>query len=129
MLLSPVGYAHMTSLLCTLAGGRVVVALEGGYDLRSTSRAAAACMRVLLGEPPPRMPPREPRRSALSDIAATLRAIAPYWPGVSAPAEPPVAPPSRPQAGTRREREAAARRAIKKARARAFRGRWWGRFI
>ena len=49
----------MTAMLSTLAAGKVVVALEGGYNLRSISRAAAAVMRVLLGSPPPMMPPKE----------------------------------------------------------------------
>ena len=40
MMLTPAGYAHMTALLATLAGGKLVVALEGGYNLRSTSRCA-----------------------------------------------------------------------------------------
>ena len=36
-----------------LRGGRVVLALEGGYDLEAISKSAAACLRVLLGEAPP----------------------------------------------------------------------------
>ena len=43
----------MTAMLKTLAGGRVVVALEGGYNLRSISRSMEAVVRVLLGESPP----------------------------------------------------------------------------
>ena len=49
MLVSPAGYAHMTHLLRGVAGGRVVVALEGGYNLRSIATSAAAVMAVLLG--------------------------------------------------------------------------------
>ena len=50
---SPTGYAHMTAQLRTLAGGRVVVALEGGYNLHSISNSVAAVAAVLLGDPPP----------------------------------------------------------------------------
>lgn len=50
MRISPAGYAAMTRRLRTLAGGRVVLALEGGYDLDAIARSAAACLRVLLGE-------------------------------------------------------------------------------
>ncbi len=32
-----------------LANGKVVMALEGGYNLESISKSAAHCVRVLLG--------------------------------------------------------------------------------
>lgn len=44
---SPAGYAHMTAMLTPIAP--VEVLLEGGYNLRSISLSAEACMRVLLG--------------------------------------------------------------------------------
>ena len=47
------GYAHMTGLLKTLAGGRVVVALEGGYNLASISNSMEAVVRALLNDPLP----------------------------------------------------------------------------
>jgi hypothetical protein len=50
---TPAGYAHMTHHLLSLARGRVVVALEGGYNLASISRGMEAVVRVLLGEAPP----------------------------------------------------------------------------
>ena len=53
MRISPSGYAQMTERVGALARGRVVLALEGGYDLEAISRSAEACLRVLLGEPPP----------------------------------------------------------------------------
>ena len=43
----------MTHRLLALAGGRCVVALEGGYNLRSISRSMEAVARVLLGQSPP----------------------------------------------------------------------------
>lgn len=43
---TPAGYAHMTSLLSTLSGGRTLVILEGGYNLRSISASAAAVVKV-----------------------------------------------------------------------------------
>lgn len=51
--LTPAGYAYMTSRLMSLAGGRMVVALEGGYNLTSISRGMEAVCRVLLGQAPP----------------------------------------------------------------------------
>lgn len=51
--LTPAGYAHLTHRLLALAGGRVVVALEGGYNLTSISRGMEAVTRVLMGQAPP----------------------------------------------------------------------------
>ena len=50
---TPLGYAHLTrALQCHVpsAGGRVVLALEGGYNLDSISNSCAMCVRALLGE-------------------------------------------------------------------------------
>ena len=41
----PEGYAYMLRRLKSLAGGKVVVALEGGYNLESISKSAEACVR------------------------------------------------------------------------------------
>ena len=79
MRLSPAGYAYMTAQLCTLASGRVLVALEGGYNLRSISRSACAVMRVLLGDAPPPLAADEPHPAAKLDVDATLRAHVPWW--------------------------------------------------
>ncbi|KJE94768.1 hypothetical protein, variant [Capsaspora owczarzaki ATCC 30864] len=54
---TPAGFARMTAWLKELAGGKVILALEGGYDLNSLSTCATACIRVLLGEQPPPIPP------------------------------------------------------------------------
>ena len=42
---TPEGYAHLTYLLSGLAGGKIIVALEGGYNLTSISESMAACVR------------------------------------------------------------------------------------
>uniref|UniRef100_A0A061RQX0 histone deacetylase n=1 Tax=Tetraselmis sp. GSL018 TaxID=582737 RepID=A0A061RQX0_9CHLO len=51
MRLTAEGYGHMTQRLLGVCGGRVVVALEGGYNVRATADCAAETMRVLLGGP------------------------------------------------------------------------------
>ena len=76
MRLTPAGYAQMTERLLGLSGGRVVLALEGGYNLDAISRSAAACLRVLLGEPAPPVPLDEPRPAALRVLDDVLRARA-----------------------------------------------------
>ncbi len=82
MRLSSRGYAQMTGRLGRLAQGRVVLALEGGYDLDAIAGAAAACTRILLGDPADPGDPGPP--SALSEgvLEDAARAARPYWPGV-----------------------------------------------
>jgi acetoin utilization deacetylase AcuC-like enzyme len=56
--LTPAGYGAMAHRLLSLAQGRVVVALEGGYNLTSIATGMEAVLRVLMGAPPlPLMPP------------------------------------------------------------------------
>ncbi|ESP03569.1 hypothetical protein LOTGIDRAFT_137337, partial [Lottia gigantea] len=56
----PAGYGHMTHMLSQLANGKVVVILEGGYNLNSISVSMATCTSVLLGDPCPNIGPPEP---------------------------------------------------------------------
>ena len=52
MKITPKGFAHLTQFMLDVCPGRVVLALEGGYELKVTARAAEACVRTLLGETP-----------------------------------------------------------------------------
>ncbi|KAI4365858.1 hypothetical protein MLD38_021806 [Melastoma candidum] len=45
---SPYGYSMMLKQLMPFAGGKIVLALEGGYNLTSIANSALACMEVLL---------------------------------------------------------------------------------
>ncbi|KAG9055863.1 Histone deacetylase hda1 [Serendipita sp. 407] len=84
---TPGGYAHMTHMLCSLASGKVVVALEGGYNLDSIRDSAVAVMRVLLGESPPPMPSMVANRKATETIYQALRVQSKYWKSIIAPVE------------------------------------------
>ena len=70
--ISPAGYAHMTRRLQAIksAAGRVVVVLEGGYNLTSISNSSAAILRTLQGEAvePLTLPP--PKTSAVETVSA-----------------------------------------------------------
>jgi histone deacetylase 6 len=55
-LITPAGFALMTARLRELAGGKMVVALEGGYNLAAIAVCTEAVTRVLLGEPVPALP-------------------------------------------------------------------------
>ncbi|XP_018542984.1 histone deacetylase 6 isoform X2 [Lates calcarifer] len=78
---TPEGYAHLTHLLMSLAGGRVLLILEGGYNLSSISDSMAMCTSVLLGDPPPSLvtPLPPPHHSAVATISEVIRHHAPYW--------------------------------------------------
>jgi len=80
MRISPAGYAQMTAMLRTLALGRLVLALEGGYDLGAISTSAAASLRILLGEEPP--PDGRGPVSPVAErvISQVLNAQRPFWP-------------------------------------------------
>jgi acetoin utilization deacetylase AcuC-like enzyme len=85
MRVTPDGFAAMTARLRTLAGGRLLLALEGGYNLKAIAASAAGCLRVLLGE----TLARDPAMASVSPaaegvIAEVLRAQSPYWPELTA---------------------------------------------
>ena len=48
-----------------LAGGRVVLILEGGYNLQSISESYLACLEVMLGVPPSYKDSFTPTKSTL----------------------------------------------------------------
>ena len=81
--ITPAGFAHMLKMLCGLANGNVILALEafefkflvypvnylifniqGGYNLTSISDCMNACVSVLLGDSVPDMPPVVPKEES-----------------------------------------------------------------
>ncbi len=88
MRVTPDGFAAMTARLRTLAGGRLLLALEGGYNLDAIAASAAACLRVLLGEGeavPADRPAERISPQAESALDSVRRAQAPFWPELTAP--------------------------------------------
>lgn len=78
--LSPEGYAHLTHQLMGLANGRIILILEGGYNLTSISESMAACTRTLLGDPPPVLTlTRPPLAGAVASITETIQVHRRYW--------------------------------------------------
>ena len=77
---TPAGFAQLTSMLMGLAGSKLVLVCEGGYNLRTISRASAACLRVLRGEmPAPIARKLKPKQSAVSDLLRTEIALSSHW--------------------------------------------------
>lgn len=48
---TPVGFARMLQKLTPLAGGRILMVLEGGYQLQTLTTSMLVCTKVLLGDP------------------------------------------------------------------------------
>jgi histone deacetylase 6 len=76
---TPAGYAHMTHMLMSLAGGKLAVCLEGGYNLDSIARSATAVSRTLMGQPPDRLEHTNPSTSGVDDIKEVLRQQSKFW--------------------------------------------------
>ncbi|TPX57365.1 hypothetical protein SpCBS45565_g08219 [Spizellomyces sp. 'palustris'] len=77
---SPAGYSHMTHLLKGLAGGKLVVCLEGGYNLNAVSSSVAAVTSVLLGDPPPPIDMTlGPSPACIETVQTVIECQSPYW--------------------------------------------------
>lgn len=57
------GFGYMTKQLMSLAGGAIVLALEGGHDLTAICDASEACVSALLGN---EVRARTPQEGAVS---------------------------------------------------------------
>ncbi|XP_015272041.1 PREDICTED: histone deacetylase 6-like, partial [Gekko japonicus] len=80
MAASPACFAHLTHLLMSLAGGKLVLSLEGGYNLQSLAEGACMALKTLLGDPCPLLePPHVPCSSGLRSVSQTLAAHCKYW--------------------------------------------------
>ncbi|THH11513.1 hypothetical protein EW146_g8016 [Bondarzewia mesenterica] len=79
---TPAGYAHMTHMLSGLAEGKLVVVLEGGYNLDSISVSALSVARTILGEAPPEMPPMVASEVAAETVWQVAMEQSKYWKSV-----------------------------------------------
>lgn len=81
---SPSCFGYMTRQLMQIAHGRIVLALEGGYDLPSICDSAEECVRVLLGDTPSQISALELARSPCPNAAIALQKVfaahAAHWP-------------------------------------------------
>ncbi|XP_064604924.1 histone deacetylase 6-like isoform X2 [Liolophura sinensis] len=79
--LSPQCFALMTNLLMGLANGRIVLALEGGYNQEMTSAGLCLCTSVLLGDtcPPLPEPQARPSPSAVETMTSVIGVQKQFW--------------------------------------------------
>ncbi|XP_060882734.1 histone deacetylase 5 [Labrus mixtus] len=76
-------FGQLTQLLMGLAGGRVVMALEGGHDLTAICDASEACVSALLGEPSDSMvqwPLEKPCPKAFASLERVIEIQSTHWP-------------------------------------------------
>ncbi|KAM7350681.1 histone deacetylase 4 isoform 2-T7 [Cochliomyia hominivorax] len=85
-LVSPACFGFMTRELMHLANGKVVLALEGGYDLPAICDSAQECVRALLGD---NLSPiaeselnRPPCQNAIDTLQKTIAIQSQHWPCV-----------------------------------------------
>ncbi|XP_020299663.1 histone deacetylase 4 isoform X3 [Pseudomyrmex gracilis] len=83
---NPACFGRMTQQLLNLADGKVVLALEGGYDLPAICDSAQECVRALLGDEPSPIPDEEltriPCQNAIDTLQKTIAIQMLYWPCV-----------------------------------------------
>ncbi|XP_039944341.2 histone deacetylase 7 [Hirundo rustica] len=76
-------FGYMTKQLMSLAGGAVVLALEGGHDLTAICDASEACVSVLLGHEPEPLPEesvrQKPNANAVRSLEAVIQVQSKYW--------------------------------------------------
>ncbi|XP_012285218.1 histone deacetylase 4 isoform X3 [Orussus abietinus] len=83
---SPACFGRMTQELLALADGKVVLALEGGYDLAAICDSAQECVRALLGDEPTPLREEEltrsPCQNAIDTLQKTIAIQMSHWPCV-----------------------------------------------
>uniref|UniRef100_A0A673C4Z5 Histone deacetylase n=1 Tax=Sphaeramia orbicularis TaxID=375764 RepID=A0A673C4Z5_9TELE len=76
-------FGYLTRQLMTLAGGRVVLALEGGHDLTAICDASEACVATLLGQELDPLPKavleQRPNPNAVRSLEKVLETHSKYW--------------------------------------------------
>lgn len=77
---TPSGFAQMTHLLKSLAMGKLVLVLEGGYNVQTVTDSVVECINTLLGKPvmPPKMN-KAPLPSVIKTLDQVKTLLAPHW--------------------------------------------------
>ncbi|KAG9439099.1 hypothetical protein H6P81_019264 [Aristolochia fimbriata] len=79
--ITPYGYSVMMKKLMEFAGGRIMLALEGGYNLSSISNSVLACVKALLEDQPiSGSLEAYPFESTWRVIQAVRQELSPFWP-------------------------------------------------
>jgi hypothetical protein len=76
---TPSGYAMMTHLVTQLARGKVILALEGGYELAPLANCATACLDTLLTASRPGAQVTEGMLRSLKPCVTAQECLAKVW--------------------------------------------------
>lgn len=79
MLVTPAAYGHMTHMLKSLAGGKIILALEGGYNLDSIAVSGLACAKALLNDPIEPLGRISPNALCVQTIHEVIEVQSRYW--------------------------------------------------
>ncbi|XP_021950549.1 histone deacetylase 4 isoform X4 [Folsomia candida] len=81
---TPACFGWMVQQLMTVGHGKVVLALEGGYDLPAICDSSQECVKALLGEQITPIPEEEllrtPSAPAVDTLLQTMTVQKPHWP-------------------------------------------------
>lgn len=69
---SPACFGHMTRELLTLSNGKLIMALEGGYELLAISESVTECVKALLGDETTALVDAELQRTPIQNAIDTL---------------------------------------------------------
>ncbi|XP_012504322.1 PREDICTED: histone deacetylase 4 isoform X2 [Propithecus coquereli] len=76
-------FGYLTKQLMALAGGRIVLALEGGHDLTAICDASEACVSALLGNEldplPDKVLQQRPNANAVRSMEKVMEIHSKYW--------------------------------------------------
>lgn len=79
-LLMPEVFGHFTQLLKSLAQGKLIVALEGGYNPSTVAYSMLMCVKALLGDPLPSLDDfKSPHKSLETTIKNVIGVQKKYW--------------------------------------------------
>lgn len=82
--ITPYGYSVMLKKLMDFAQGKIMLALEGGYNLDSIANSFLACMKVLLEDKPVSGSVEAyPFESTWRVIQAVRKKLSSYWPALA----------------------------------------------
>lgn len=79
--MTPEAYGHFTHWLSSLANGKIILCLEGGYNVNSISHAMTMCTKALLGDPLPMLHTtgKAPSASCIETIQNVWSMHEKYW--------------------------------------------------
>uniref|UniRef100_A0A1J3EAF5 histone deacetylase n=1 Tax=Noccaea caerulescens TaxID=107243 RepID=A0A1J3EAF5_NOCCA len=81
---TPYGYSVMLKKLMVFAKGKIVMALEGGYNLDSIAKSSLACVQTLLEDKPIQGSSEAyPFESSWRVIQAVRKRLSAYWPSLA----------------------------------------------